>query len=339
MARAGSALTAWTCFAAALTLTGCGSGTSTGRRAALPNHGARSPRGTVYLSSTQFEPRTVTVLDVGKQQVLVRHLRELSPGDPPYSIAVIGGRLVVYGRVATYAFGAEVREPGRRIGASWFFVPSASPGRVWLLSLDARDPAHAHGAGSVREVTVGGKVIAAYSARPPYAPVGAVDGGLLVQGRTLEIWGPGSGRILRELPGVFPLATRHSVVVSCESRCPVLHITNARSGHDVRIRPGPGFHFLESYDGAFSPDGENVAVPATTTAGATRVAVVNIARRTARLVPGAGLSRDHTLLAWASTGWLFYNAGDGRLAAYHPGAGGAIVLPLHLGPFQRIAAR
>jgi hypothetical protein len=309
------------------------------RRTPALKQSAGWPSGTLYLSSTQFEPRTVTVIDVGKRQVLVRRVSELAPGDPPYTIAVIAGQLVVYGRDGTYAVGARVREPGRRIGASWFFIPSASPGRVWLVSLDARDPGRAHGLGSVREVTLDGRVTLARSARPPHAPVAALDGGLLVQGPTLELWQPASGRILRDLPGLFPLATHGSLLASCGSHCPVLHITNARTGTDVRIRPGPGVQFLESYDGAFSPDGRLIAVPASTTAGKTRVAIVDIARRTATLVPGAGLASDYTLLAWASSGWLFYNAGNGRLAAYHPGAARAIVLPVHVKPFQRMAAR
>ncbi len=105
------------------------------------------------------------------------------------------------------------------------------------------------------------------------------------------------------------------------------------------IRPGSGFRFVESYDGAFSPDGRLVAVPATTATGQSRVAVVDIARRTATLVAGAGLAADYTLIAWASTGWLFYNAGNGHLAAYYPATPRATVLPLHVPPFQRIAAR
>jgi hypothetical protein len=96
---------------------------------------------------------------------------------------------------------------------------------------------------------------------------------------------------------------------------------------------------VASYDGAFSPDGRLVAVPATTTAGASRVAVIDIARRVATLVPGPGLARDYTLIAWASSGWLFYNAGNGHLAAYRPRTARATLLPLRVQPFQRLAAR
>jgi hypothetical protein len=336
--RAGRA-SGWVCLGSALVLAGCGSVSRPVRSAAPLEQAAARPTGTLYLSSTQFEPRTVTIIDAGRARVEVRRLSELSPGDPPYAIAVIDGQVVVYGRGGTYGFGASVREPGRLVGASWFFIPSASRGRVWLVLLDTRDPDQSHGLGSVREVIVEGKVILAHSDRPPYTPVAAVDGGLLVQAQTLEVWQPASGRIVRKLPGVFPLATRRSLVVSCSSQCPVLHLTNARTGSDARIRPGPDFRFVASYDGAFSPDGRLVAVPATTTAGESRVAVVDIARRAATLVPGPGLARDYTLIAWASTGWLFYNAGNGHLAGSRPRTPRATLLRLRVQPFQRLEAR
>ena len=337
--RAGRGLTVLACLGSALALGACGSTSGSSRSTPAPEGGAVGPSGTLYVSSTQFEPRTVTIIDAATGRLEVRPVRELSSGDPPYAIAVIGGRLVVYGRLATYSFDARVREPGRRIGASWFFLPSATRGRIWLVSLSARDPNQAHGLGSVREVTVDGKVTHAYSARPPYTPVGAVDHGLLVQGKTLEVWQPASGMIVRQLPGVFPMATRDSLVASCTAQCPVLHITNTRNGSDLRIHPGPGFRFVASYDGAFSPDGQLVAVPATATDGTSRVALVDIARRRAKLLVGANLASDYTLLAWASTGWLFYNAGHGRLAAYRPGNPRATILPVQVQRFQRLAAR
>jgi hypothetical protein len=45
--------------------------------------------------------------------------------------------------------------------------------------------------------------------------------------------------------------------------------------------------FVESYDGAFSPDGRLVAVPAITRRGRRQhVALIDLARRVARLLPG-----------------------------------------------------
>jgi hypothetical protein len=323
----------------ALALLACGSGSAPVRGVRPLGLGHAKPSGMLYLASTRSGAGIVTVVDVGGARTEMHRLSELSPGDPPYSIAMIDARLVVYGRVGTYAFGWRLREPARLLGESWFFIPSATPGRVWLVLLDRRDPNQAHGLGGVREVTLKGKVTVARSARPPATPVAAVDAGLLVQGHTLEVWQPVSGRVLAHLPGVFPLATRHSLVVSCAADCLVLHVTDTRTGADIQIHPGRAFHFIESYDGAFSPDGRLVAVPATGRRDQSRVAIVDIARRTASLVRGASLASDYTLTAWSSTGWLFYNAGHGRLAAYQPGSPRAALLDIHVHPFESMAAR
>jgi hypothetical protein len=192
--------------------------------------------------------------------------------------------------------------------------------------------------GSVREVTVDGRVTVARSARPPRWPIsGAVDRGLLVQHDVLELWDPATGKILQRLPGVFPVATRGSLVASCADGCPTLHVTDTRTGSDVPIR-AKGFHFTESYDGAFSRDGAYLALGARTMKGQPRVALVDVAGRAAKLVAGAPLAADYPLMTWSSSGWLFFDAGGGRLAAYRPGTAGARVLRLRVKPFVDITA-
>jgi hypothetical protein len=325
---------------AALAMAGCGSGgsgPSPTRHAGPAGANRVAPNGTLYLADTK--PGTVTVVDVARGRTATHRLRELSAGAPPYMLAVIGGRVVVYGSNRTSAFDARLHEPARSLGEAWFFIPSAAPGRVWLALLDPGSPATVRDLRAVREVTTDGRVTLAHSARPPHWPLAAVDSGLLIQGKTLELWQPTSGRILRKLPGVFPLATRHALAVSCPSRCPTIHVTDTDTGADTIIRPGPGFRFIESYDGAFSPDGKLVAVPAHTNDGHAHVAIIDLARRTARIVRGARLAPDYTLMTWSSTGWLFYNAGRRHLAAYHPGDGQAQLLPIRVQPFVRMAAR
>jgi hypothetical protein len=314
---------------------GCGSAVPRPRVA----HGLDDarPSGTLYLADARH-PGTITVVDVARGRVRRHRLSELSAGDPPHMLAVIGGRAVVYGSNHTSAFGASLREPAKPLGEAWFFIPSATPGRVWLALLDRTSPATARALRGVREVTVDGETTLAHSARPPHWPLAAVDDGLLVQGNTLELWQPTSGRILRKLPGVFPVATYHQIAVTCQPRCPALHVTNTRTGSDLQIPPRSEFRFVESYDGAFSPGGKLVAVPAITHDGHTRVAIVDMARRRATLLRGATLARAYTLMAWSSTGWLFFNAGHRRLAAYHPGAHRATLLPVRVEPFVDLAA-
>jgi hypothetical protein len=321
----------------AMAMAGCGSGPSATRDARPAGAKQAAPSGTLFLANTK--PGVATVVDVARSQTATHWLRELSGGDPPYMIAVIGGRVVVYGRNRTSAFDARLHEPARSLGEAWFFVPSSTPGRVWLALLDPASPATVRGLRAVREVTTDGRVTLAHSARPPHWPLAAVDGGLLIQGKTLELWQPRTGRILRKLPGVFPLATRAALAVSCPRRCRTIHVTDTDTGADSIIRPGPGFRFIESYNGAFSPDGKLVAVPAHTREGLAHVAIIDLARRTTRLVRGARLARDYTLMTWSSTGWLFYNAGHGHLAAYRPGKTRATLLPVRVQPFVQMAAR
>jgi hypothetical protein len=281
----------------------------------------------------------VIVVDAALRRVRTHRVEELSAGDPPHALAVIGGRVVVYGSQRTSALTLDLAEPAKPLGEAWFFVPSATAGRVWLALLDPRSPATVRALRAVREVTIGGQTTLAHSARPPHWPLAAVDDGLLLQGKTLELWQPSSGRIVRRLPGLFPIATRHALAVTCAQRCRALHVTNTHTGSDVQILPRPGFRFIESYNGAFSPDGKLVAVPAITHHGRARVAIVDLSRQRATLVRGATLARSYTLMAWSSTGWLFFNVGRRRIAAYRSGAPRATLLPVRVQPFVDIAAR
>jgi hypothetical protein len=320
---------------AVLGVAGCGSAGH--RRHSGQPAGSARPSGTLYLANTR--PGRLTVIDVARGRVDTRQLRELAPGDPPYMLAFLGGRLVVYGHDHTYAFSPGVREPARNLGESWFFVPSATTGRVWLALLDPGSPSTVNGLRGVREVTVNGRLTLARSHRPPRWPLAALSNGLVLQGRTLELWDPATGRITTKLPGVFPVAARDWRLVSCATSCRVLHVSDTRTSAHAAIRPGRGFRFVESYSGAFSPDGKLVAVPAIGRRGRPCVALIDLARHVATLVPGPHLARDYQLLAWSSSGWLFYNASRGRIAAYHPGRATATLLPLHVDPFVDIAAR
>jgi hypothetical protein len=136
---------------------------------------------------------------------------------------------------------------------------------------------------------------------------------------------------------VFPSATHGSLVASCGDGCPALHLTDTRTGSDAAIR-AKGFRFSESYDGAFSHDGALLAVPAETVRGQRRVALVDVATDNVKLVPGARLAADYPLMTWSSSGWLFFNAGGGRLAVYRPGDASARLLPLRVMPFVDMTA-
>jgi WD40 repeat protein len=169
-------------------------------------------------------------------------------------------------------------------------------------------------------------VTVAHSARPPRWPLAAVDGALILQGRRgLLAWDPVSGRILRRIPGMVPIATRGSLVASCACTS-ALHLTDVRTG----ARRMVGGRFFEASEGAFSPDGKWLAVAAK---GA--VTVFDLATLDSRRLNP--MDPDYHLVAWASSGWLYWKAPGGRIGAWRPGEA-ARLLPVRVGQFVDMAA-
>ncbi len=276
---------------ASLALAGCG---SEPRLAAAP---APTPGDTLYLSGR--EPGTLTVLDAAAGTATAHRVPQLTGGDPPYFLTFTGGRLVTFGLGEATSFAPDLSDP-RSLGDSWFFVPSATPGRVWNILLEPGTNVRFRG---VREVTVDGTTTFERSTRVPGWPLGAVDGGLLVQVHGhLETWNPMSDKRTR-VPGTFPLGVRHDLVAACPQNCKAVHFT------DGRVVRGP---FGDAIQGAFSPDGKRLAV----------------ARESGRIVVIEGtkwhyVPHAHTgpypALAWADSGWLYYGAGEHHVGAWRPG--------------------
>jgi hypothetical protein len=276
---------------AALALAGCGVAP---RLAAAP---APTPSGTLYLAGR--EPGTMTVVDAAAQTATAHTVPQLTGGDPPYFLAFTGRRLVTFGLGEATSFAPDLSDP-RSLGESWFFVPSATPGRVWNILLEPRTNVRFRG---VREVTVDGTTTFERLTPVPGWPLGAVDGGLLVQLHShLAVWSPVTGKRTR-VPGTFLLGVRHDLVAACPQDCKAVHFT------DGRVVRGP---FGTADQGVFSPDGKRLAV-----AGRSgRIVVVEGNRW--RYVPHAHTGA-YPALAWASSGWLFYGASNHRVGAWRPG--------------------
>lgn len=290
---------------AALALAGCG--------AQPPLAAVPTPSGTLYLAGR--EPGTLTRADVAAGTATTHHVPQLTGGDPPYFLTFTGGRLVVFGLGEATSFAPDLSDP-RSLGESWFFVPSATPGRVWNILL-ARGRYAFRG---VREVAVDGERTYARHARVPGWAFGAVDDGLLIQGRKgLQVWDPRRAKVVRRVPGMFPLGIRHDLVAACPQSCQAVHFT------DGRVVRGP---FSDALDGAFSPDGRLLAVA--TERG--RLVIVEGDRW--RYVPHARTGA-YASPAWSSSGWLYYGAAHGRIGAWRPGQP-ARTLPIHVAKFVGI---
>ena len=294
-----------------LVLAGCG---SEPRLSSAP-----APTGTLFLAGR--EPGTMTRVDVTAGTATSHRVPQLTGGDPPYMVAYTGGRVVVFGLGETTSIAPDLSDP-RSLGEAWFFVPSATPGRVWNILLKGGEKATQIHFRGVREVGVDGTPTAARHAPVPGWPLGATDDGLVIQADNhLSVWDPAKARITRRVPGLFPLGIRPDLVAACPNACKAVHFTDGRT---VR---GP---FESAVSGAFSPDGRMLAV------ATERGRIVLIEGTTWRYLPKARTG-DYPALTWSSSGWLFYGAGAHRIGAWRPGAS-ARVLPVRVDKFVAMAA-
>jgi hypothetical protein len=296
---------------AVLVLAGCG---SEPRLTSEP-----APTGTLFLAGR--EPGTMTRVDVTAGTATSHRVPQLNGGDPPYMVAYTGGRVVVFGPGRTTSLAPDLSDP-RSLGEAWFFVPSATPGRVWNILLQGGNTATRIRFRGVREVGVDGTPTQARHAPVPGWPLGATRDGLLIQADNhLSVWDPISARIVRRVPGLLPLGIRPDLVAACPNTCKAVHFTDGRT---VR---GP---FENAISGAFSPDGRRLAVA--TESGR----IVLIEGTTWRYLPKARTG-DYPALTWSSSGWLFYGVGAHRIGAWRPGTS-ARVLPMSVDKFVAMAA-
>jgi hypothetical protein len=277
-----------------------------------------APSGLLFLAGR--DPGTLYRVDTASRTVSTHHLEQLSGGDPPYMVAFTGGRLVTFTLGHSWSLAPDLSDP-RELGEAWFFVPSATPGRVWNLLLTPGSNVTFRG---VREVGVDGRTYLTRRAKVPGWALGAVPRGLVLQRNGLEVWDPVSARVVLRLKGEYPLGFHGPLVASCTQRCNGVHVTDTSTGRETIIAR----RSLVPYQGAFSPDGRHLAVP--TRRGA--IALFDVAAGSVRLIAGARMAGSYQELAWASSGWLFYNAGRRRLGAWRPGLP-ARVLPEKVGPF------
>ena len=105
----------------------------------------------------------------------------------------------------------------------------------------------------------------------------------------------------------------------------------------------PGVQF-EPWRGAFSPDGKLLGVPVRDgTFGWRRLAIVDVARGRAAVVPGSVVPAGYTFVAWSESGRHVFLTGGERsarraLVAYRLGTPRAQAIDVRVGDFYDVAA-
>jgi hypothetical protein len=307
--------------------------------AANPEHVARAHAAVRILLADARDLRG-TVVTLGRHPAVTSiPLPGRSGGDPPVNLAAVGGAVVFYGRDGPYAMPGSLAGSSRRLRRGLYFVPSATPGRVWVAIQDPREP-DMRLVRRVVEVTAAGRPVLSSGHRPPTRNiVAAVRAGLVVETDAgIAIWDPRTGRTVRTLPGSFPAAVHGNAIAWCALRCPVMHVTDAATGGD-RVIPHAGRHpWEETYGGAISADGRYLALPIRV-GRAQRVALVDRRLNRSRLIPGPRLAADYPALGWdPERDSLYYATAGAAVARYRIGARGAVPLPVHVaGAFTNLA--
>jgi hypothetical protein len=304
-----------------------------------PVAGAGGPR--LVLAGDQ----ELWVVDVAGGTVRHRNLPQLSPGDPPYRILRRGDKLVLWSYQTLTLDPGGTAQPNVLVRDSWIFIPSAAPDRIWVGILDPTSPETERRLQAVREVAVDGRVTAT-DVRPPGGrwPVAATTSALVFQsqgGDQLELWNPRTGKVLRRLPGNYPVASHGDRLAWCRQSCARLQVTNVATGKQVEVRPPAGATGFAAEKGVFSPDGKLLAVPVE--AGAMwQLALVDVDAATATRITGAAVGQDYVFVDWSSSSETVFIAGgrpgDWRILEYRLGAASARRLPVKVGGFFGMAA-
>jgi hypothetical protein len=292
--------------------------------------------------------RALTVVDADAGRAEVYELGLLAPGDPLYRIVLRGDELVVWGR-DTYVLDPDLRSPPRKLGDSWFFIPSAKPDRVWLAVVDPTSPETVRALAAVREVTVDGRVTFP-DVHPPGGrwPVAAVGDELVFEDHReggLELWSPVTREFTHRLPGASRGPGQGDLLAWCEREGLVLHVLDVRSGRDQTFAPPQGFAAFDCWAGAFSPDGKMLAVPAR--AGGydseRSLALVDLEDDLASTVPESTVHPDYVFVAWSSGGDRVFLSGgpddDRHLLEYRLGEPRAVLVAVEVRDFYGMAAR
>lgn len=237
-----------------------------------------------------------------------RHPLAFAPGDEPDSLARIGDVLISYGQ-NTYALTPGAEQP-EQIGESTYFLPTGKRDAVWLisgnLSFDVPNTATL--------IDSAGNVLTGPHTMPADTAVDAAIGeGLLLSGTPgtgRAYWTPEAGA--RPIGvGEITIATRGDRFATCHNRCSELAVytipappSSAAAEAIADLIAGPTFEGSFIGTGAFSPDGQRLAVTTGSPQADVDILVVDIERAQSytfdlgfRDIPEVGFGTNGQLVA------------------------------------------
>ncbi|HWN60214.1 MAG TPA: hypothetical protein VNO25_06040 [Streptosporangiaceae bacterium] len=192
---------------------------------------------------------------------------------------------------------ADGARAASRIGAADYTAPAATPGALWLVSY-RRGADMSTAAGDAQEISVTGAKLGPRIRLPAGYVIdrGTRAGLLLVQEQQqgssplrYELWDPGTRRVTRSFVNLIAASPAEIAwMPDCAGSCRV-HVLDLSGGRVQEISlPGRS----KSYQGAFSPDGQLLALLVTATVTAdgrpamTRLMVATVASGRISAVPG-----------------------------------------------------
>jgi hypothetical protein len=300
-----------------------------------------SPRGSSVAGSSGHRvvvidnDAVMTLVDFSTGTSRTATLLHKGGGDSPDALLATGGFFVYPGEGGTWAIPLDLSGSPRLLGPSSYVVPSATSGRVWLVTItDERgQPAST----TAREVEADGRSRnPLYRVPAGFGPISGVEGGLLLVDTTAGgsvVWNPATQRFGARFPGpnVGNLVdVRGSMVawgVGCSpnSICTSLRLTDVGTGRS-RDYPAPqGTAGWVSTGGegsrdAFSPDGQYLAIRAAngvTQLSPSDVYVVNLSSGATFSVPDSSPPYPYSRVAWLpNSSWVVFASGAGSVNAY-----------------------
>lgn len=186
------------------------------------------------------------------------------PGDQPYRISMVDGRLIV-GWGDIYAHDITTLE-STRIGEATIYVPAAEPDRIWLVDYPGGRINTTQSPFVWQVLADGTPVTTPVLFEVDDVPTIGIPGGLAASSEDgIVLWSYTTGEVIERLGSGLASVSDVSrdpetKLAWCEDRCTRMHVTTI--GGDEQVFGSSGQFTFDAGSARFSPDGRYLAAPA-----------------------------------------------------------------------------